>query len=71
MLTNFLSNAVRYSHEDSMVHIQVEAADQRVRFSVKDSGQGVEPKYLDRIFERYFRVPGAKKRRNRIGTQYQ
>lgn len=44
-----------------MVHIQVEAADQRVRFSVKDSGQGVEPKYLDRIFERYFRVPGAKK----------
>lgn len=71
VLTNFLSNAVRYSHEDSMVHIQVEAADQRVRFSVKDSGQGVEPKYLDRIFERYFRVPGAKKRRNRIGTQYQ
>lgn len=61
VLTNFLSNAVRYSHEDSLVHIQVEAADQRVRFSVKDSGQGVEPKYLDRIFERYFRVPGAKK----------
>ncbi|WP_085473705.1 HAMP domain-containing sensor histidine kinase [Sphingobacterium psychroaquaticum] len=61
VLTNFLSNAVRYSHEHSMVHIQVEAADQRVRFSVKDSGQGVEPKYLDRIFERYFRVPGAKK----------
>jgi len=26
---------------------------------VRDSGQGIDAKYLSRIFERYFRVPGA------------
>ena len=30
-----------------------------IEFSVKDAGQGIDEKYLARIFERYFRIPGA------------
>lgn len=60
VLTNFISNAIRYSHENSTVDIRVQQEMSRVRFSVRDYGQGIEPKYLDRIFERYFRVPGAR-----------
>jgi signal transduction histidine kinase len=30
-----------------------------VRFEVKDSGSGIPPEYRDRVFEKFFRVPGA------------
>jgi len=61
VLTNFLSNAVRYSYEDSVIHIAVESIGLKTRFTVKDNGQGIEAKYLEKIFARYFRVPGSKK----------
>lgn len=61
VLTNFISNAVRYSYDDAMIQIRVEKVDSTVKFSVTDHGLGIEPKYLNKIFERYFRVPGAKK----------
>lgn len=61
VLTNFLSNAVRYSYEDASIQIRVEKKELAIQFSVTDHGQGIEPKYLDKIFERYFRVPGSKK----------
>lgn len=61
VLTNFLSNAVRYSYEDASIQIRVEKKESAIQFSVTDHGQGIEPKYLDKIFERYFRVPGSKK----------
>jgi PAS domain S-box-containing protein len=60
VLINLLSNAVKYSHEKSVVNLDVKKlkADD-VEFSVRDHGQGIESKYLPRIFERYFKVPGA------------
>ncbi len=61
VLTNFVSNAIRYSHENTTVQIRVDQVGHRIRFSVIDQGQGIEPKYIDRIFERYFRVPGARR----------
>lgn len=61
VLTNFISNAIRYSYENAPVNIEVRRVNDNVTFSVIDGGQGIEPKYLDRIFERYFRIPGAKK----------
>jgi two-component system, NtrC family, sensor histidine kinase KinB len=60
VLTNFISNAVRYSHEHASIDIAVEKCGGRVRFAVRDYGQGIEAKYRERIFERYFRVPGAR-----------
>ena len=30
-----------------------------IEFAVKDQGRGIDEKYLARIFERYFRIPGA------------
>ncbi len=61
VLTNFLSNAVRYSYEDASIQIRIEKLESTIKFSVIDHGQGIEPKYLDKIFERYFRIPGSKK----------
>lgn len=61
VLINFLSNALRFSREGTSVTIAVETTQinqqSQVRFAVQDSGKGIERKYLDRIFERYFQVP--------------
>ncbi|PYF73984.1 HAMP domain-containing sensor histidine kinase [Pedobacter nutrimenti] len=57
VLINFLSNALRYSPEKSKVVIQVLQIGQNVEFSVKDFGKGIEDKYQQRLFDRYFQVP--------------
>lgn len=57
VLVNFLSNALRYSPEKSKVVIQVIEKDAEVEFSVRDFGKGIEEKYQQRLFDKYFQVP--------------
>ena len=57
VLVNFLSNALRYSSEQSIVLINVFSKDNSIEFSVKDFGKGIEEKYCKRLFDRYFQVP--------------
>ncbi|WP_113652951.1 HAMP domain-containing sensor histidine kinase [Pedobacter namyangjuensis] len=57
VLVNFLSNALRYSSEQSKVLINVLSKDNSIEFSVKDFGKGIEEKYCKRLFDRYFQVP--------------
>lgn len=59
VLVNFLTNAIRYSPENEKVVLKCEWVNGSVVFSVEDRGQGIERKYLDRIFEKFFQVPGT------------
>jgi signal transduction histidine kinase len=59
VLVNFLTNAIRYSPENGHVVVKCRAQDSVVNFSVADSGPGIQRKYLDRIFEKFFQVPGT------------
>ena len=60
-LTNLLSNAIRYSSENDRVIIGALQQDEHhVMLYVQDFGRGIDPRYHDSIFERYFRVPGTK-----------
>lgn len=67
VLTNLISNALRYSHDDSNVYLRVYVKEDKVWFSVRDTGQGILPEYTDKIFHRYFRVPGVKKEGTGLG----
>lgn len=61
VLNNIVSNAIRYSYEQSTVTLKVEKFDSdHVKFSVEDQGLGIDEQYLKHIFTRYFRVPGTK-----------
>lgn len=61
VLTNLLSNAIRYSSENGRVIIgAVQQDEHHVVMYVQDFGRGIDPRYHDSIFERYFRVPGTK-----------
>ena len=59
VLINLLSNAVKYSPVKGTINLDVKKNNGHIEFAVKDHGKGIEQRYLERIFERYFRVPGA------------
>jgi len=59
VLNNFLTNAIKHSYESGTIEISVKQADATIVFSVKDNGKGIEEKYLPRLFDRYFKVPGT------------
>jgi signal transduction histidine kinase len=65
VLINFLTNAIKYSPESSVIEIAAYLKNEGVEFMVKDSGIGIDEKYLPKIFDRYFKVPGN---HDRTGT---
>jgi signal transduction histidine kinase len=62
VLINFLTNAIKYSVESSAIEIAVYRNDRVIVFSVVDRGKGIDEKYLPKIFDRYFKVPGTQER---------
>ena len=60
VLDNLISNAVRHSPRGGQVLLRTGADGPKVRFEVSDQGAGIPPEYRDRIFEKFFRIPGTK-----------
>jgi NtrC-family two-component system sensor histidine kinase KinB len=67
VLINLLTNAIRYSNENSEIRITVKKENDTVRFSVQDFGKGIDAKYIDKIFTRYFQIPGSSKAGTGLG----
>lgn len=67
VLTNLISNALRYSHDNASVQLGINLLNDKIVFSVRDTGQGISTEYIDKIFDRYFRIPGSKKEGTGLG----
>ncbi|MGJ7029985.1 ATP-binding protein [Niabella hirudinis] len=67
IFSNLVSNAIRYSHDNSIVTVAIAVESNTIQFIVKDRGQGIAPFYLNKIFDRYFRVPGSRKEGTGLG----
>ena len=61
--SNLLSNAIKYSPDGSKVIIGARFEDNRIIVWVKDEGIGVPVEEKDRIFEMFYRVERASKRK--------
>ncbi|MDQ1239331.1 MAG: two-component system, NarL family, sensor histidine kinase BarA [Thermodesulfobacteriota bacterium] len=57
LLTNLLSNAVRFSPDHGQVLVDAKTCNGDVHVSVSDSGPGIDPKYHSAIFEKFFQIP--------------
>lgn len=67
VLINFLSNAIRYSYENTTVSLTVQQQNNQLKFIVTDTGIGIPEKYKNKVFDRYFRVPGTQKEGTGLG----
>ena len=57
IIYNLLDNAIKYNKESGTVSVRISQNPKgKIAVSVVDTGMGIEEKYLDRIFERFFRV---------------
>ena len=66
-LPNLISNAIRYSYDNSTIYLSIIETKNNVQISVRDRGQGIAPQYKDKVFDRYFRVPGTKNEGTGLG----
>ncbi len=53
ILLNLLSNALKFTGKNGRVEISVERGDERVHISVSDTGVGIAPDDVDRLFDKY------------------
>lgn len=59
VITNYLTNALKYSAEDQAVEVHVTTRKSQVQVSVQDQGPGVPASERDRIWQRFYRIQGT------------
>jgi signal transduction histidine kinase len=62
VLTNLLSNALRYTPAGGRVVVEIEPREDDVLFRVSDTGAGIAAEHLSRVFERFYRVEKSRSR---------
>jgi signal transduction histidine kinase len=60
VLDNLLSNAIRNTPRGGEIRITAAQREDYISISVADTGHGIPPEYLTRLFHRFLSVPGAK-----------
>jgi len=61
-LANLLSNAIRHSAANTTVRVIIQDLHVRVSICVENTGDTIPPQYLERVFERFFRVDPSRHR---------
>jgi PAS domain S-box-containing protein len=59
ILTNILSNAVKYAFPQSSIQFETLLTEQTVTFRVRNRGMGIPPEHQSSIFEPFFRAPNT------------
>ncbi|MHB8986640.1 MAG: sensor histidine kinase [Eubacteriales bacterium] len=62
VLLNILGNALRYTPPGGTVELAVWQEQDRIAFSVRDSGPGIDRKELGSVFERFYRTDKSRSR---------
>lgn len=59
VLDNLLANAIRYTDSGGRIDVRLECRGERAAVSVADTGIGIAPENISRVFDRFWRAPGA------------
>ena len=59
LLRNLIDNAINYTPEQGDVNIHISQKDDKPTIAVTDTGPGIDPEHLDRVFDRFFRILGS------------
>ena len=62
LVDNLIDNAIKYTENGGTVSVKLEKKNNTAKFTVEDSGIGINPQDQQRIFERFYRVDKARSR---------
>ena len=62
IFSNLITNAINYTPQSGRIEVRADFAGDYICVAVEDNGLGIESKYLDKIFERFYRVQTEKTR---------
>jgi len=62
VFTNLLDNAVKYCGLGATLRVRASQEDRMLRVEIADTGPGIEPRHLPRLFERFYRVDSGRSR---------
>jgi signal transduction histidine kinase len=60
VLLNLLDNSLKYRTSDNRIYIRFSVREEVIHLHVMDNGPGIPEEYLDKVTERFFRVPDNK-----------
>jgi two-component system phosphate regulon sensor histidine kinase PhoR len=60
VVTNLLHNAVKFTPSGGEIAVRVRRCGRAVRLDVRDTGVGIAPEDVDRVFERFFKSDAAR-----------
>ena len=67
IIDNLVDNAIRYTPSGGCVSVKLEAESREIAFVVRDNGPGIAFAERDRVFERFYRVPGSTSQGSGLG----
>ena len=59
---NLISNAINYTPDKGMIRVDCKATSTNIRVRVQDNGYGIDAKYMDKIFDKFYRIKNEKTR---------
>ncbi|MBT3240371.1 MAG: HAMP domain-containing protein [Chloroflexi bacterium] len=68
VFTNLVDNAIKYTPEGGDITLKTEQTTENIRISVIDTGEGIPPEEVDRIFERFYQIDKARTREDDRGV---
>ena len=57
---NFIGNSIKFTEKGGEINIDTELNDQNIAVLISDTGAGINPEYLDKIFDKFVQVSGSK-----------
>ena len=67
VVDNLIGNAIKYTPEDGLIDVQLTTTGALFRISIADTGNGIAPDHLPRLFKKYQRLPGEQRRSTGTG----
>lgn len=67
MISNILSNAIKYTEKNGSVHFHVNETPSEIVICLKDTGMGIDAKHIDKIFNRFYRVDSSRTDHGSVG----
>ncbi|MDV6236340.1 ATP-binding protein [Leptospira ellisii] len=63
VITNLFVNAIKYTEKGNIEIRMIDSDSGKLEIQIQDTGVGIDPKYIEKVFERFFRIPDDRNKR--------